>query len=115
MSLPFNAGPFRVVPYALGEAAHWHEDQNAVDVDRLYGQAGVRASIPMWRADPTIQSELFNVNGIAHKVVFETDFFFADANEDLGRLALYDQLDDDAIEAFRRRFFFDTFGGNARW
>ena len=42
----------KVVPYVLGEAAYWGEDRYAQDVSRLYGRAGVRASVPWWRADP---------------------------------------------------------------
>ena len=110
ISLPVAAGPIKFVPYALGEAAYWHEDINANDVDRLYGQAGMRASLPMWSVNPTVRDDLFNLNGMAHKVVWEAEFLFADADQNLARFPLYDQLDDDAIEAFRRRFLFTTFG-----
>ena len=110
IDLPLQLGAFKVVPYALGEAAHWQEDLEQNDVTRLLGQAGVRASVPFWRADPSIRNELFNLNGIAHKLVLESDFFLADASEDYLNLPLYDPLDDDAVEFFRRRFLFDTFG-----
>ncbi|MEX0585314.1 MAG: organic solvent tolerance protein OstA, partial [Pirellulales bacterium] len=53
---------------------------------------------------------LFNVHGIAHKVVFDADLSFADASSDLTELPLYEQLDDDNLEQFRRRFGFNTFG-----
>ena len=77
---------------------------------RLYGQTGLRASLPMWRVDPGVQSQLLNLNGLAHKVNFESEFLYADASQDLDQLPLYDALDDDAQEHFRRRFAFDTFG-----
>jgi len=64
----------------------------------------------MWRVDPTVQSSLLNLNGLAHKVTFEAEALYADANRDLGRFPLYDPLDDDAIEHFRRRTIFNTFG-----
>ena len=111
LSLPFTLGGLNVVPYALGEAAYWQNDLNGDDVARTLGQTGIRASLPMWRVDPTIKSELLNMNGMAHKVVFDVDVFFAEANEDFDNLPLYDSLDDDSIEAFRRRFLFDTFAG----
>jgi hypothetical protein len=101
---PFQLGVFKVVPYALGELAHWGEDRSGEDLQRAYGKAGVRASLPMWRVNPRAQNRLFNVNGIAHKVVFDVDFSWAEANRDLSELPLYDPLDDDSIEAFRRRF-----------
>ena len=111
IDLPMQLGPVKVVPYGLGEFAHWGQDVNGDDLQRLYGQAGVRASLPVWRIDPTIRSELFNVNGIAHKVLFDAEFAVADASEDLSLLPLYDSLDDDSIEAFRRRFAVTTYGG----
>ena len=50
--------------------------------------------------------------GIAHKVVSaERVMLWAESNYGLENLPLYDPLDDDSIEFFRRRFSFDTFGG----
>ena len=114
IDLPFSLGPIKVVPYALGEAAHWGEDLGGGDVTRLYGQVGARTSLPIWSVNPQIQNQLFNVNGVAHKVVFETEVLYADADQNLGRFPLYDPLDDDATEHFRRRFIDDPgtiFGG----
>ncbi len=68
------------------------------------------ASIPFFRFDPTIHSTLFNVNGLAHKVSIDAEFAYADASQNFDRLPLYDPLDDDSQEFFRRRFAFDTFG-----
>ncbi len=103
IDFPLQLGPVRLVPYLLGEAAHWGEDRTGEDAQRLVGQIGVRASLPLWRVDPTVQSQLWNVNGLAHKITFEVEFLYADSTLDLDRLPLYDPLDDDAIEVFRRR------------
>ena len=65
----------------------------------------------MWRVEPGAQSQLLNLNGLAHKVTFEAEFLYADADQDLGVYPMYEELDDDSIEAFRRRFHFDTFMG----
>jgi len=107
---PFQMGVFKVVPYLMGEAAHWGQDINGEPLDRLWGQAGVRASVPMWSVFPTINSDLFNVHGVAHKVMFDAEFSAADSNRDLTLLPLYDPLDDDSVEAFRRHFLTSTFG-----
>ncbi|MBL8891195.1 MAG: hypothetical protein JNL67_14535 [Planctomycetaceae bacterium] len=112
LEFPIQLGPVKTVPYLLGDATYWGQDLTATEVTRLYGQAGIRASLPFWTVDPTIQSELFNLNGLAHKVNLETDFLYADANQDLSRFPLYDALDDDAQEHFRRRSLFNTFGLN---
>lgn len=107
---PFQLGPVKVVPYALGEAAHWGEDRTGDDLQRLYYQVGLRASVPFWRSFPEVESLLWNVHGLAHKVTFDAEFAFAEANRDMTLLPLYDPLDDDALEAFRRRFAVRTFG-----
>jgi hypothetical protein len=98
------------VPYALGEYAHWGEDINGENLDRVYGQFGVRSSLPIWSVDPTVESTLWNVHGIAHKVVFEGQFLFADANRNLDQLAIYDAIDDNNIQAMRRRLGFEDYG-----
>ncbi|MEZ6098951.1 MAG: organic solvent tolerance protein OstA [Pirellulaceae bacterium] len=111
LDVPFELGALKVVPYLLGELAHWGDDLNGNDLSRAYGQAGVRASLPMWSVDRSIQNTLLNLNGLAHKVVFDVDFFWADASQNFDQLPLYDPLDDDSIEAFRRRIADSTFGG----
>ena len=111
LDLPLQAGPVKIVPYALGEFAHWGQNIYGDDVQRLYGQAGVRASIPFWRIDPAVRNDLLNLNGLAHKVVFDAELAFAESDQDLQQLPLYDPLDDDSIEAFRRRLAVTTFGG----
>ena len=113
IDLPISLGPGKVVPYLLGELATWNEDLTSSNVDRAYGQIGLRASLPMWKRNPEFQSQLFNLNGLAHKIVFEGEFFYADASRDLSRFPLYDELDDDSVEAFRRRYPTDNFGGLA--
>ncbi|MBI2824542.1 MAG: hypothetical protein HYX69_07645 [Planctomycetia bacterium] len=110
LDFPFAAGPVNFVPYALGQLAHWGEDLQGNNLDRAYGQVGLRASIPFWAANPTYESALWNVHGLAHKVVFDMDASWAEANRDMTQLPLYDPIDDDNIEAFNRRFQFNTFG-----
>lgn len=110
VDMPLSVGPVKVVPYLLGEAAHWGENIFGDDMQRVVGQVGLRASMPMWAVDPTVESHLFNVHGLAHKVVFDMDFSFTDASQDVTDLPLYDPLDDDNIEEFRRRYLFDQFG-----
>ena len=110
LDLPFAWGDVKLVPYVLGEIAQWGEDLNGQDLTRAYGQAGFRASLPIWSVNPAVQSDLFNLHGIAHKVVFNADISVAETNQNLDQLPLYDPLDDNAIEQFRRRFAFDTFG-----
>ncbi|WP_145063022.1 LPS-assembly protein LptD [Adhaeretor mobilis] len=112
IDLPLQAGVVKFVPYVLGEAAHWGEALDGESIDRLYGQAGVRASIPFWSVDPTIRDTLFNLNGLAHKVVLDAEFAWADSSRNYDELPLYDQLDDTSITEFRRRLFNGTLPPN---
>ena len=69
---PFQLGAVKVVPYALGEAAHWDEDIDGDPLDRLFwagGRAGEHADV-VGRSRPS-HSDLFNVHGIAHKIIFD--------------------------------------------
>jgi hypothetical protein len=108
---PFQLGPVKVVPFALGELADWGADRTGDSLQRAYGEVGVRASLPMWRVYPWVESDLFNVHGIAHKIFFDAQVSVSEANRNLDQLPLYDPVDDNAIEAFRRRFIGLTFGG----
>ncbi len=105
IDLPVQVGPVKVVPYALGEAARWGEALDGDALQREYLQAGVRASMPMWAAFPNIRDPLFNLNGLAHKVVFDAEFSYADASANFDELPLWDQVDDISITEMRRRLF----------
>jgi hypothetical protein len=107
---PVQLGPVKVVPYALGELANWGEDLTHNDFSRAYGIVGLRASIPFWAVDPTIQSDLFNVHGVAHKIDLTADISLQAATHDLTNLPLYDQIQDESIQHFERRFAFNTYG-----
>lgn len=110
IDLPLELGPTRIVPYVLGELAYWGEDLSGQQLNRAYFQTGIKASLPIWKSDPTISSELFNLSGLAHKITFDAEFLYADASEDLDQLPLYDQLDDNATEFTRRQMAARTFG-----
>ena len=103
IDLPMVLGPVKVVPFALGELAHWGEAVDGQDLQRAYINTGVRASVPFWAVFPDFHDPLFNLHGLAHKVVFDTEFTYADSNKNFGDLPLYDSLDDIAITDFRRR------------
>lgn len=111
LDLPFQAGAVKIVPYALGELGHWGQDLNQQPIDRAYGQVGIRSSLPMWRADNAVESQLWNIHGLAHKVVFEAEFSYADATQNVNQFPLYDQIDDDTINQYRRNIPYWDFGG----
>ncbi|QDU87287.1 LPS-assembly protein LptD [Pirellulimonas nuda] len=111
LSLPIDAAPFKVVPYVMGEAYHTGQDLSGNDLDRLYLNTGVRASIPFVAVNPHVRDPLFNLNGLAHKVVFDVEASYADADQNYEQLPLYDDIDDDSVDEIRRRYFFAPFSG----
>ena len=110
LDLPLQVGPVKVIPYLLGDATYWGKDLEDRDLFRALGQTGVKASLPFWKVDPTIQSTLWNINGLAHKVSFDVDAFYAKANRGYDTLPLYDPINDDSQEAFERRFAVNLYG-----
>lgn len=111
LNLPFDTGYYKFVPFLSGEAGMWGQDVTGQDITRLTGQAGLRSSLPMARVFPDVQSSILNLNGLAHKVSFESEFIYADTTRDLDQFPLYNPIDDNSQEHFRRRLIFNTFGG----
>jgi hypothetical protein len=64
----------------------------------VYGGGGVRASVPFSRLYPDIQSDLFNINGIFHKIVLSGNYFNAYSSIDHNRLPQLDRLNDDVSD-----------------
>jgi len=108
IDLPLTLGPVKVVPFALGEFAHWGKALDGSDLQRAYVNTGVRASVPFWAVFPDFRDPLLNLHGLAHKVVLDVEFSYADANRNFSELPLYDPLDDISIIEFRRRVFDST-------
>lgn len=100
---PFQLGAVKVVPFALGELARWGEALDGDSLDRAYVNTGVRASLPMWATYDDVRDPLFNLNGLAHKVVFDAEFTYADANANYEELPMYDFIDDTSIIEMLRR------------
>jgi hypothetical protein len=98
LSLPFSAGPFRIVPYGLLDLTAYTQDENGQAVGRAWGGGGVRASIPFSRIYPDICSDLWNINGINHKIVVSADFTDVHSNQPHFNLPQLDRLNDDASD-----------------
>lgn len=110
IDMPMELLGAKVTPYALGEVGYWGQDINGNDLLRGYAQGGVRGSIMAWSVNRNIQSQLLNLNGVAHKITLYGDLSYSDSSQDLSRYAMYNSLNDDAQEQFQRRFLFNTYG-----
>ncbi len=111
LDAPFNLGPLKLSPYALGEAAYWSDSFTNQSIDRLYGRGGLRASLQFWKTFPHIQSDILNLNGLAHKVTLDADYGYAQASRSLDEIPQWNQFEDNAQERFRERFITNTFNG----
>ena len=96
ISLPFYVGPVKVVPYAEIDTAYYTNDLMGEAQGRVWGGGGFRTSIPFTRLFPDITSELFNVNGINHKIVLSSNYFWANTTASHYLFAQFDRLDDEA-------------------
>ncbi|MFO0845032.1 MAG: hypothetical protein U0797_22020 [Gemmataceae bacterium] len=94
--LPLNLGALNLVPYVKGTLAEYTNTLDGQEVGRAWGGGGVRAGLPLSRLYPDVESELFNLKGINHKMVFGANYFYARTNEPYTRFAQLDRLNDDA-------------------
>ncbi len=118
LSAPLNFGPFNLVPYVWGEAAGWSNSFTGNGIDRFVGSVGMRGSIQFAKYMPWVQSSIFGLNGLAHKMVFDLDWSLTESNRSLNDslgnpiLPQWNEFDDNSQERFRQRLLMNTFGGS---
>jgi hypothetical protein len=98
LSLPVYLGPVRVAPYGVLDLTYYTDDITGESNGRLYGGGGVRASVPFSRLYPNVRSELFNLNGLYHKVVVGGNYYLADSSDPFTSFPQLDRLNDDAAD-----------------
>lgn len=105
LDLPLNFDNIlRVVPYVQGQAVGWDNQIAGNAVGRIWGAAGARADIMAWKRYPDIESDLFNIHGLNHKINFQADYRNAYSNVKLNEIGVQDDLDDNTYEFVRRYF-----------
>lgn len=108
---PFFLGAVKINPFAMGEAAFWNEGLIGKDVDRYLFSGGVRAELAATRIMPFVQSDLWRLNGLAHKSETSLEWRFTDASRGLNEIAQYNEIDDNSTERFRGRYTQQIFPG----
>jgi len=98
LSIPLNVGPWRVVPFGVIDFAAYSQDLTGTARGRFYGGGGVRASLPLSRLYADASSELFNLQGIYHKIQFSGTWYNAYSNVPHTLLPQLDRLNDDATD-----------------
>jgi lipopolysaccharide export system protein LptA len=104
VSVPFYVGPFKIAPYLKLDTAYYSEDVNGDGRGRLVGGAGVRWNLPLSKLYPDIQSELFNLNGIYHKINLTGNYYTAQASSGVNNFPQFDRLNDDSTDQTLRDF-----------
>jgi lipopolysaccharide export system protein LptA len=97
-SLPFYAGPVKLVPYVQGDVAVYSEDLNGNSLVRGWGGAGLTATIPFTRLFPDVHNDLMNLNGINHKIFLSGNYLLSSATDPHTLVAQLDRLNDNASD-----------------
>lgn len=98
LAAPLNLGPFKFVPFGVVDLTGYSNDINGDTRGRFYAAAGARASLPMSKYFPDVHSDLFNVEGIFHKIVFSSAYFISHSSVPFSQLPQFDQLNDNATD-----------------
>ena len=112
LSMPLMLGPAPLTPYVMAESAYWSQGMAGTEIDRHLFSGGLRGSLSMSRIDPGIRSSIFGLNGLAHKMTFETDLAWTETSQGLGDIPQYNPIDDNAQERFRYRMLANSFSGS---
>ncbi len=98
VSVPLDLGPIRVTPYGIVDLTGYTSDLNGNAQGRIYGAAGSTISVPISRLYKEADSEIFNLQGLYHKVTLEGNYFYAKTNTHFTDLPMLDQLNDNAMD-----------------
>jgi hypothetical protein len=111
LDLPMNFQFLRLTPYVQGQAVGWNNQIAGHAIGRIWGAAGARADMMLWKAYPNVESELLNIHGLNHKIDFVADFRDSYSNVPINSLGVQDDLDDNSYEYTRRYFALTNFIG----
>ena len=121
LTAPLMAGPINLEPFVMGEAAYWqqgftpdatwHPGGNFDSANRYLMNTGVRARLTATRVFPFVRSDIFNLNGLAHKHDTLLEYAYTQSSQDLNQIAQYNEIDDNSQERFRARYTTQIFPG----
>lgn len=111
LDLPISLGFLRVTPYAQGQLTGWTNQLDYQQMGRAWGALGGKLNLFAWKAYPGVESELFNLHGLAHKMTFDLDYRTSYSNVGINQVGLTDNLDDNTYEFVRRYFAMTQYVG----
>jgi hypothetical protein len=96
VEVPFYLGPLKLSPYGMWHLTGYSQDLQGNSIGRSWEAGGVRASIPFTHVYSSVASELWNLNGLNHKVSFNVNYVYAYTNVPYTMLPQLDRLNTDA-------------------
>ncbi len=90
IDVPLKLGPVNIVPYGTGRAGYWCHSPRDGRVSQWFGSGGLRAGTEFWKLDESIQSRLFDVNGVRHVIKPEMTAWVSGINKDAFDLYPFD-------------------------
>ena len=97
VQIPFYLGPLKLLPFGRLDLTGYSRDLAGNSVGRAWEAGGARASIPFSHLYPTVASELWNVNGLNHKIELNANYTYAYTNVPYTSLPQLDRLNPDAV------------------
>lgn len=98
ISAPFSLGALRFDPYGKFDLAYYTSDISDQGLGRAWGGGGLRASLPFTGLFPELKSDLFNLNGINHKVILGANYSYTASSTSYTNFPQLDRLNDDASD-----------------
>ncbi|RLS30551.1 MAG: LPS-assembly protein LptD [Planctomycetota bacterium] len=111
LDMPFNVGPVNFEPFIMGEAAYWEDGIGNQQVDRYLMNAGMRARLSATRIFPFIRSDVFNLNGLAHKHDTMLEYSLTNSSRSINEIPQYNEIDENSQERFRTRYPLQVYSG----
>jgi len=111
LTAPLMVGPINLEPFVMGEAAYWQQGFTSDSVNRYLMNTGVRARVTATRVFPFVRSDIFNLNGLAHKHDTLLEYAYTQSSQGLNQIAQYNEIDDNSQERFRARYTTQIFPG----
>ncbi len=108
---PFNLGPVKVVPFAMGEVAYWGEGFDGQPINRL---PSARASTARWKCRarfPKSKATFWASTEWRTRSCLEAGYRYTNTSLSLSDIPQYNEFDDNAQERFRERLIVNTYGG----
>jgi hypothetical protein len=102
LAYPVQLGAFTVAPYFKGALVGYTADVEGDSAAQVWGGLGVRGHLPLSRLYDDVESELFNVSGLNHKINLHANYFYAESTERYTQFLQIDRLNDFATDQANR-------------